>query len=138
MGLALISCCMTTTKQPSTPAHVVAPEPWVSPETLDALSAAPEHHRLVYENERARVLEVRIRPGEIVLLHTHRWPGVLYLQSWSDHVRRDDAGNVIFDSREAGSPPKIPSVVWCEPLRPHSVENVGASELLVLSIEIKD
>ena len=136
--LVHISCGMTITKQPNTPAHVAAPEPWMWPDGLDALRAAPVHHRLVYENERVRVLEVRIGPGEIVPLHTHRWPGVLHLQGWSDHVRRDEVGKVIFDSREAGSPPRIPSVVWCEPLPPHSVENVGASELLVLSIELKD
>jgi len=129
---------MTTTKQPNTSEHTATTERWLWPDTLDALSAAPENHRLVYENERVRVLEVRIGPGEIVPLHTHRWPGVLYLQGWSKHVRRDEAGKVIFDSRDAGSAPKIPSVVWCEPLPPHSVENVGAAELLVLSIELKD
>jgi hypothetical protein len=138
IGLVLISCCMTTTKQPNTLVPVAAPELWVWPDGLDALSAAPDHHRLVYENERVRVLEVRIGPGEIVPLHTHRWPGVLHLRGWSDHIRRDDAGKVIFDSREAGSPPRIPSVVWCEPLPPHSVENLGDTELLVLSIELKD
>jgi hypothetical protein len=44
---------------------------------------------------------------------------------------------VIFDFREAVSPPRIPSAVWCEPLSPHSVENVGATERLVLSTELK-
>lgn len=128
---------MATVKRQNTSGHAAASEPWLWPDTLDALSAAPDHHRLVYENEHVRVLEVRIGPGEIVPLHTHRWPGVLYLQSWSEHLRRDDAGKLIFDSREAGSPPKIPSVGWCEPLPPHSVENVGAAELFVLSIELK-
>lgn len=132
-----ISLRMATSKQQKDSGHVAAPDPWLWPDTLDALSAAPLHHRLVYENEQVRVLEVRIGPGEIVPLHTHRWPGVLYLQGWSEHVRRDDAGKLIFDSREAFPPPKIPSVVWCEPLPPHSVENVGGTELLVLRIELK-
>ncbi len=134
----LISSFMTTTKQQNNSGDVTTPKRWLWPDTLDALTAAPEHHRLVFENEHVRVLEVRIGAGEIVPLHTHRWPGVLYLQSWSEHVRRDDSGKVIFDSREAVSPPRIPSAVWCEPLSPHSVENVGANELLVLSIELKD
>jgi hypothetical protein len=56
--------------------------------------------------------EGRIGPGEIVPLHTHRWPGVLHLQSWSAHARRDAGGTVILDSREAGSSPKVLSVVW--------------------------
>jgi hypothetical protein len=113
-------------------------QPWVWPENLDALIAAPRHHRLVYENERVRVLEVRIGSGELVPLHTHRWPSLLHVQSWSEHVRRDEAGTVTFDSRRAGIPAKAPFTAWCEPLPPHSVENVGTGELLVLSIEVKE
>jgi len=110
---------------------------WPWPDSLDALVAAPRHHRRVFENDRVRVLEVHIPRGETVPVHTHRWPGVLHLQSWSEHVRRDATGKLIFDSREAGSPPGTPSVVWCDPLPPHSVENIGEDELRVLSIELK-
>ena len=53
-------------------------------------------------------------------------------------MRRDETGNLIFDSRREITPPAVPSVVWCEPLAPHSVENVGETELRVLSIELKD
>jgi hypothetical protein len=42
-----------------------------------------------------------------------------------------------FDSRPAGSQPTVPSIVWCEPHPPHSVENVGVGELLVLAVELK-
>ena len=111
-------------------------QPW--PANLDALTAAPRHHKLLYENDRVRILEVSIPSGESVPVHTHRWPAVLHLQSWSDHVRRDETGKIVFDSREAGPPPHMPAVVWCAPLAPHSVENVGGAELLVLSVELKD
>ncbi len=39
---------------------------------LDALIASPEHHRLLFENEFVRVLEVRINPGETTNTHTHK------------------------------------------------------------------
>ena len=116
----------------------IAPIKWPWPGSLDALQAAPRHHRLLYENDRVRVLEVRIPRREIVPVHTHRWPAVLHLQSWSEHVRRDEKGNVVFDSRDAAHPFKVPAAMWCEPLTPHSVENVGEAELLVVSIELKD
>jgi hypothetical protein len=111
---------------------------WPWPSTLDALQAAPQHHRLLYENERVRVLEVRIPRGDVVPVHTHRWPAVLHLQCWSEHVRRDATGRVVFDSRNAEPHSDVPAAVWCEPLPPHSVENVGDAELLVVSIELKD
>jgi hypothetical protein len=53
-------------------------------------------------------------------------------------VRRDETGNLTFDSRREVASRAVPSVVWCEPLSPHSVENVGEGELRVLSIEVKD
>ena len=96
------------------------------------------HHRRTFEKDRVRVLEVCIPRGDTVPVHTHRWPAILYLQNWSDHVRRDETGKLIFDSRRAVTPPAVPAVVWCEPLAPHSVENVGETELRVLSIELKD
>ena len=111
---------------------------WPWPAILDALVAAPQHHRRTFENDRVRVLEVCIPRGDTVPVHTHRWPAILYLQSWSDHVRRDETGNLIFDSRREVTSRVVPSVVWCERLAPHSVENVGESELRVLSIELKD
>src|SRR6516165_4523876 len=114
------------------------PSEWPWPASLDALVAATQHHRKIFESDRVRVLEVCIPRGEAVPVHTHRWPAILYLQSWSDHVRRDETGKLIFDSRREATPPAVPSVVWCEPLGPHSVENVGETELRVLSIELKD
>jgi hypothetical protein len=108
--------------------------PWSA--SLDALSAAPGHHTLLLENDRVRVLETRIPPGDIVPVHTHCWPSVLYVLSWSDFVRRDAAGTVVLDSRAigGGSPP---SVAWSEALPPHSLENVGTAEIRVISVEIK-
>ena len=109
---------------------------WSWPASLDALVAAPRHHCKIFENDHVRVLETWIPRGETVPVHTHRWPGVLLLQSWSEHVGRDETGKIIFESREAGPPPDVASVVWCEP--PHSVENVGEADLRVLRIELKD
>ena len=51
------------------------------PVDFDALSAAPGQHRLLLENEQVRVLDTRIAPGEKTPLHTHIWPGVLYIRS---------------------------------------------------------
>jgi hypothetical protein len=109
--------------------------PW--PASLDALSAAPRHHRLLLESDRVRVVETRIPPGDIVPVHTHCWPSVLYVLSWSDFVRCDAAGTVVLDSRAIGGGGSAPSVAWSEALPPHSLDNVGEAEIRVISVEIK-
>jgi len=99
--------------------------------------AAPGHHKLMFENERVRILEVRIPPGETVPVHTHRWPSAIYVAKQSDFIRRDGEGNLLFDSRTAGPPAKQPLVQWVPPLPPHSVENIGTTEILLISAELK-
>ena len=108
---------------------------WPWPLSLDALSAAPG--TLLLENDHVRVLETRIPSGGIVPVHTHCWPSVLYVLSWSDFVRYDAEGTVVLDSRTTGSGGSPPSVAWSEALPPHSLENVGAAEIRVISVEIK-
>ncbi|HET7537150.1 MAG TPA: hypothetical protein VFJ90_11880 [Candidatus Didemnitutus sp.] len=113
----------------------VEQDPW--PEALDAVRAAPTHHRLMFQNEKVRVLDTRVAPGEIVPLHTHRWPAVYHILSWSDIVRRGPAGEVQVDTR--GRPaPAVPSATWAGPLGPHTLENVGSGVVHVVSIELKD
>ena len=43
---------------------------------LDAVAAAPKHHKVVFENECLRVLEVTLEPNDEEPLHHHRWPSV--------------------------------------------------------------
>jgi len=111
-------------------------EQW--PDSLDALVAAPKHHTLLLEDDRVRVLHTMIPPGETVPLHTHRWGGVAHLQSCSHFIRRDENGNVLFDSRQAGELPVVPCAQWMPPLPPHTVENLGPREISILIVELKN
>ena len=106
------------------------------PEALGALIAAPKHHKLVFENDSVRVLDTSIAPRETTPLHTHRWPAALYIRSWSDFVRRDENGAIILDSRTI--PAIAPgSALWTPPMAPHTLENVGTTELHVIAVELK-
>jgi hypothetical protein len=108
--------------------------PW--PEELDALTAAPHHHTLLFENEFVRVLDTRVPPGQTVPLHSHQWPSALYIRSWSDFIRRNADGLTIVDSRTiAKIPPE--SAFWSGPLPPHTLENIGNLELRAISVELK-
>ena len=108
----------------------------VWPDELDALHAAAQYHALLFENDSVRVLDTHVLPRQTVPLHTHRWPAVLYILSWSDFVRRDAEGAIMVDSRVAGTPAEG-MAVWSGPLPPHTLENVGESELRVISVELK-
>jgi hypothetical protein len=103
-------------------------------DSLDAVVAAPRFHRVLLENESVRVLDTVVPPGETVPLHTHRWPAVLYILSWSDCVRRDADGCVTMDSRGSSAPA---DALWSEPLPAHTLENVGGRELRVIAVEQK-
>ena len=107
------------------------------PPQLDAVHAAPDHHKLLFENEKVRVLETRIEPGETVPIHTHQWPATYYILSWNDFVRRDVEGNVIVDSRITPVAIEPGTAIWAQPLPPHSLENVGTGPIHIISTEVK-
>ena len=111
--------------------------PWPWPDSLDALAAAPEWHRLLLENDAVRVLETTIAPGATTRLHTHRWPGILYVVAFGHFVRRDGEGTVLVDTREGGVLPAPGTAVWSPALPPHTLENVGTSPIHVIGVELK-
>ena len=107
------------------------------PESLDALIAAPQHHKLLFENELVRVLDTNIPPGEITNLHSHQFPSSLYFLSWSHFIRYDGEGNVLLDSRTLSKIPVAGSALWTTPLNVHCLKNIGDSNLHVICVEIK-
>ena len=106
-------------------------------EDLDALTAAPQNHRLLFENETVHVLDTFVRPGQTVPLHTHQWPSTNYLLCWSDFIRRDSDRAVLLDSRSLSPKPATGSAFWGLPLAPHTLENIGESDLHVITVELK-
>ncbi|HXS77861.1 MAG TPA: hypothetical protein VN753_16915 [Terracidiphilus sp.] len=109
----------------------------ISPAELDALTAAPENHKLLFENDSVRVLDTMIGPGQMTPLHSHCWPAALYVLTGSDFIRRDQNGTVTFDSRNA---PLLPSgaALWIPPLPPHTLENIGTAAIRIIAVEIKE
>jgi hypothetical protein len=59
--------------------HVDASDPSTWDPDLDAVVAAPKHHKVLFENERLRVLEVTLAPQDEEPVHHHRWPSVFVL-----------------------------------------------------------
>jgi predicted metal-dependent enzyme (double-stranded beta helix superfamily) len=110
---------------------------WPWPEALDALQAAPDHHKVLLENDHVRVLEAWVGPGDTVPVHSHRWPSVVQIVSCSEFVRFNPDGEAVLDSRTAGRQPRPGTIVWGPPLAPHSLTNVGTQELRAIVVELK-
>ncbi|MBC7645845.1 MAG: hypothetical protein H7095_01865 [Pseudopedobacter sp.] len=104
---------------------------------LDALAASPEHHKILLENDGIRVIETLILPGEETRVHTHIWSGYLYILEWSDFERLDADRNVLMDSKRLEHTPTAGTALWCGPLEPHSLRNVGNQNIHVIMTEFK-
>lgn len=132
---------MTVDRQPDalpTPDYDSAdPTTW-APE-LDALSAAPDNHRVVFENDRVRVLEVTQEPHSVEPAHHHRWPSLVCLLEGEHLVDHDGvSGEVLLDTRDGLGPLTALSAVWKGPEALHYVENPTATLIRLLRVELKD
>jgi len=117
------------------------------PDSLDAVKAAPGQHKIIFENEKVRILELTGAPYTIEPIHTHQWPSVM----WSAnpefakanliyyHYSFDSAKQTFFvkDSFfEHGPPPNKGFPV--PPEGPHSVKNLSNIEILAYRVEFKN
>ena len=103
---------------------------WWTPDN-DALAAAPQNHKLLFENDDVRVLEVTVQPGVREPLHAHRYPSVLYyisaahMKEYSpgvaavDHLRKEDGGVVFLP---VGPPHQMENMETTKPLKAIRVE----------------
>jgi hypothetical protein len=105
--------------------------------TLDGPVAAPDHHRVVFENDRVRVVETVIRAGDTTPLHSHLTPHLLIFTSGSRFVRRDAEGAVMLDTRLQGPDFVIPTHAWNDGTGAHTLENVGPDDILATAVELK-
>ena len=67
---------------------------------LDAVTAAPKHHKVLFENDNLRVLEVTLEHEDEEPVHHHRWPSVFVFDqvggpihsvySWEGRLNEDE------------------------------------------------
>jgi hypothetical protein len=101
----------------------------MSTDDLDGVLAAPDLHKVIFENEAVRVLETTIRAGGVTLLHTHLTPTVMYVISGSHSIRRDEHGATMLDTR-VDPDFVLPRVLYSTSNPRHTLENTGSDDLL--------
>ncbi len=106
---------------------------------MDGVIAAPDHHKVIFEDARVRVVELKIAPGDTVPLHTHRYPTINYVVKPSEFLSLDSDGTVRLDSRnlmkgnEEGAVFSLPAFPQL-----HSVKNIGPVTMHGIAVELKD
>jgi quercetin dioxygenase-like cupin family protein len=97
--------------------------------SLDPVETNPENYKVVFENDRVRVLEYHDVPGTRTRAHRHP-DSVMY--TLSSFRRRLSMGEVERDVElEAGT------VAWLD-AQEHHGENIGDTETHVLFVELKE
>jgi hypothetical protein len=100
------------------------------PDGYDAVQAAPNSHKVIFENAFGRVLEVTVpAAGKTEPMHHHRWPS--FFLKWDrgggmPHVRYHRPDGTVRDtpSKEAPVHPGTWTVQWMNPEPMHSIEVV--------------
>ena len=97
--------------------------------SLDPVATNPQHYRVVFENDRVRVLEYSDRPGDRTTPHQHPDSVMHTLSSFRRRLHSGDA------HRDVDMPAGMTG--WL-PAQRHSGENIGDSDTRVLFVELKD
>ncbi len=97
--------------------------------SLDPATSNPEHYKVVFENDRVRVLEYTDVPGDHTTPHQHP-DSVMY--TLSSFRRRLVSGGVSRDVALAAG-----TVGWL-PAQEHHGENTGDTPTHVIFIELKE
>lgn len=123
------------------------PEPmFCDPESHpnDAVAAAPYSHRVLFEDEHVRVLDIRLPLGATEPIHIHALPSVIYGETGGaggakfvyTEYRMEDGKFVEVSSQEI-SPSAGYRAVWSPPEGPHAISNVGGVPVRFTRVEIK-
>jgi hypothetical protein len=97
--------------------------------SLDPATSNPDLYKVIFENERVRVLEYIDRPGESTTPHLHP-DSVMY--TLSSFKRR-----LISSGREVNVEIGTGSVRWLD-AQEHSGLNIGDTETHVIFVELKE
>ena len=104
---------------------------------LDAVTAAPDSHRVLLDNDQVRVLEVIIQPGEREPAHTHRWPSVMVGLN-AARIRYYGADQELrFETPEGREVKTALDADWLRPEPLHAVENIDETVFRALRVELK-
>ncbi len=95
----------------------------------DPAKVSPNTHKVLFENDRVRVLDIRVKPGQKVPTHSHPDYVAYALNDFKVKFTSPDGKTAEVEG-------KAGEATWRD-AETHAAENVGTTELHVLNIELK-
>jgi len=99
------------------------------PVALDPVKLDPEHHPVVFENDRVRVIHTILPPHVKSPMHEHPHYVVVYLTELHTTMKMGD-GKLVDNPRKAGD------IGWRDPLK-HQTEQMGDTPAAEIQVELK-
>jgi quercetin dioxygenase-like cupin family protein len=96
----------------------------------DPVKVAPEKCKVLLENDRVRVLDFWLKPGDKIPMHSHP-AGVTYF------VTGGKVKTTLPDGKVTEMEPKAGEARWAEAVT-HANENTGTTEAHVIVVEMKE
>lgn len=97
---------------------------------VDPVTQSPQFYKVLIDNERVRVLEYRLKPGESEPMHRHP-AGVVHYFSDAKFLSSSADGKSVEASVKAGD------TVWRDETT-HAAVNIGRTEAHGIAVELKD
>ena len=97
--------------------------------TQDPVKLSPQYYSVRFENDRVRVLEYHLKPGEKEVMHSHPSGVVFYLSDATFRTTHPDG--VTSDVQVQNG-----QVLWRE-VTSHAAENIGQTEAHAYAVELK-
>lgn len=96
----------------------------------DPLKVAPDMYKLVFENERVRVMEVTFNPGQKIAKHSHPDHYIYVVEPGTLTISKPDGSTTVAQLTTG-------QVIWI-PAETHWAENTGATKVRLLVNELKE
>jgi hypothetical protein len=113
---------------------------WKWPMNMEAVSAAPNIHHILFENDQLRLLEVTVQPGVTEPLHGHMYPSVFAYNAAQPSLKDHEMNGDVTKSRAR----QYENADWSQPQcrtmpiqAPHQVTNMDSFPLHFYRLEFK-
>lgn len=115
---------------------------WVWPDSLDAMRAAPENHKLVYEDNDVRVLAVMLDGTKSEPIHTHKWKSIMWIAKpivpcKINNYQKGDNGRLVKSDSLLIKEMPINLGQLIGPEGPTSITNLGSESGVAYRVELK-